>query len=304
MEPERGRQCNPLFWQIPCKLVALFAWLGVSTKPGNPVLGSRKTGIIMSGHFTSGQCQYKVIVWSWIALNFEVVPGRGVMPPQFDLQTFLDAGGSSQPQRNTLRKDNVHRTPVAGRQQLQLQRYDVTESESESRKKKQRGPTGGLQRYEETEDSTEPRPESEESSSSSSGSSSMSRSVVWGQADLSLERMECLHSVRCDGDREMDTYSKNGVKPGRIQKACKNPCSCEGGCSVPRHIMKKVCECFWSLSKAGQDGLLWSLQQGAGKKRHYSITGYAVCREAFMHPGCRRLWAFCANLYTDCAGIL
>ena len=87
----------------------------------------------MSGHFTSGQCQYKVIVWSWswIALNFEVVPGRGVMPPQFDLQTFLDAGGSSQPQRNTLSKDNVHRTPVAGRQQLQLQRYDVTESESD-----------------------------------------------------------------------------------------------------------------------------------------------------------------------------
>ena len=108
----------------------------------------------------------------------------------------------------------------------------------------------------------------------------------WATADLSLSLVESLHAVQCHADREFvqGSFAENGASMKRILMACKKACGCEQGCSerLQAKALAPLIRSFWSLSKAAQDGLLWSLQQGASKKRSWQLSGQVVCREAFM----------------------
>ena len=65
----------------------------------------------------------------------------------------------------------------------------------------------------------------------------------------------------CSSDEDM--FQRNGKSKARMTAALKRKC-CKGRCKRNlKPIWKSVCylvSCFWALSKQGQDGLLWSLQ--------------------------------------------
>lgn len=97
---------------------------------------------------------------------------------------------------------------------------------------------------------------------------------------LTLAGLESFHGMATksiDENSENSAYARNGMCHQRVKEAVRTPtCSCQ--CSVPYNIMIKVCVAFWSLAKAAQDAILWSLQtSGSGRrKRFYDIEGLVL----------------------------
>ena len=55
---------------------------------------------------------------------------------------------------------------------------------------------------------------------------------------------------------------------------------------VPEQLLFKICQCFWMLTKVGQDALLWSMQAEAGKRRKFWNIEGLVC----WNLGCGSNW--------------
>ena len=71
-----------------------------------------------------------------------------------------------------------------------------------------------------------------------------------------------------DASREdSSVYAARGVDRDRVKKALSEPC-CKGKCKRRLTIgfIMKVVVLFWSLPKASQDCLLWSMQQNMSSK--------------------------------------
>ena len=110
---------------------------------------------------------------------------------------------------------------------------------------------------------------SEDSTGSSSASSEYSSST--GSCNASSESAELQAKVTdlslnqvLFGDEDSssdDCYQANGKSKDRIRKALQSPC-CARKCkrNLAFKTVLRVVTCFWSLTKAGQDALLWSLQ--------------------------------------------
>ena len=89
--------------------------------------------------------------------------------------------------------------------------------------------------------------------------------------DLRLTTLHSLHALNESPDQS--TFAAHGADLDRISALSKSP-PCECGCRVPLKILQKTCESFWSLPKASQDSLLWSLQAEEGSSRRtWSIEG-------------------------------
>ena len=113
---------------------------------------------------------------------------------------------------------------------------------------------------EETTSDTDTSDSSEtESGNSSTGSSSSSaESVAHRVSNLSFNQV--FHGDE-DSDSEEDAYQRNGKSKKRIANAMKKKC-CAQKCKK-QLVFKMVCflvSSFWSLTKGGQDALLWSMQ--------------------------------------------
>ena len=73
-------------------------------------------------------------------------------------------------------------------------------------------------------------------------------------------------------DAEFSEHAKNGKSGDRIRDILRRP-KCKCRCVVNFRILMKICCVFWSLSKSGQDTVLWTIQQGSGGKRQWHIEG-------------------------------
>lgn len=109
---------------------------------------------------------------------------------------------------------------------------------------------------------------SRSSSSHSDASSSESAESESASVDLPLARLanlsfNSIFQAEKDSSSDEDIYQRHGKSKTRISAALKKRC-CKGRCKRNlKPIWKSVCylvACFWALSKQGQDGLLWSLQ--------------------------------------------
>ena len=107
-------------------------------------------------------------------------------------------------------------------------------------------------------------------SSSNSGSDVRSMRNV----DLSLLRLQSLHATCSHDDVKETKYAQQGYSKERIKQVLsQNICDC--GCKVPPKLLMSLCRTFWSLPKASQDALLWSLQleTSSSSKRTWSLGG-------------------------------
>ncbi|CAK9015357.1 unnamed protein product [Durusdinium trenchii] len=62
------------------------------------------------------------------------------------------------------------------------------------------------------------------------------------------------HGEECDQSK----YAANGMDDARLKALIKSP-PCDCGCVVPLSTLRRVCRTFWSMEKANQDAVLWSL---------------------------------------------
>ena len=84
--------------------------------------------------------------------------------------------------------------------------------------------------------------------------------------DLTLERLQSLHTAGTVQKGDLSEYAKTGMSPTRIKSALKQPvCTCY--CKLPVKLLYQLCVAFWTLTKSSQDSLLWSLQHEGGKHR-------------------------------------
>lgn len=91
------------------------------------------------------------------------------------------------------------------------------------------------------------------------------------EVNLKLSTLVALHTLGENADQS--DYAVNGRDPTRITAALKSP-PCECGCRLPKNILKQICDSFWTLPKASQDAMLWSLQSEKGpSRRTWSIEG-------------------------------
>lgn len=100
--------------------------------------------------------------------------------------------------------------------------------------------------------------EGQSDNSSTGSSSSSTQSIACRVSNLSFNQV--FHGDQ-DSDSEEDAYQKNGKSKRRIANAMKKRC-CKRKCKK-QLVFKAVCflvTSFWSLTKGGQDALLWSMQ--------------------------------------------
>lgn len=113
------------------------------------------------------------------------------------------------------------------------------------------------------------------SSSDGSGTDTDTETSRWGVADLTFDALMSHHvSGRVPQD-SLTQYAEGGQARSRIKQAIRRPvCSCQ--CAVPLKLLLKLCVLFWTLPKSHQDSLLWALQSGDEKKRHWRLAGLRV----------------------------
>ena len=107
-------------------------------------------------------------------------------------------------------------------------------------------------------------------SSSSSTSSNSSYSSGSSSSESSREKVEAQPSgllftqlsLMDGGDSDESVYASQGKNPDRVKAALKEPC-CKLNCKkrLRFNLVLKMVILFWSLPKASQDCLLWSMQQ-------------------------------------------
>ena len=90
-----------------------------------------------------------------------------------------------------------------------------------------------------------------------------STSSGWDEPDTTVVNFS-FNSVMFgdDGDdSDDDVYQTNGKCKSRVSKAMRSPC-CKAGCKQRLALRMVMClvASFWSLTKGGQDALLWSIQ--------------------------------------------
>lgn len=76
------------------------------------------------------------------------------------------------------------------------------------------------------------------------------------------------HGEECDQSK----YAANGMDDARLKALIKSP-PCDCGCVVPLSTLRRVCRTFWSMEKANQDAVLWSLLSTSGRKKTWTIEG-------------------------------
>ena len=101
------------------------------------------------------------------------------------------------------------------------------------------------------------------SDASSTSESDESESLEVPSARLANLSFNHVFQADEDSSSDEDMFQRNGKSKARMTAALKRKC-CKGRCKRNlKPIWKSVCylvSCFWALSKQGQDGLLWSLQ--------------------------------------------
>ena len=102
-----------------------------------------------------------------------------------------------------------------------------------------------------------------DSSSESAQSESVSEAPQLPLAKLANLSFNHIFQADEDSSSEEHMYQRRGRSTARLAASLKQRC-CKGRCKRNlKPIWKSVCylvACFWALSKPGQDGLLWSLQ--------------------------------------------
>lgn len=98
------------------------------------------------------------------------------------------------------------------------------------------------------------------SSSSESGSSSAS-DVPAKRVDMALSQLYMLDDKQ-GGPQHESTFAKQGKNRKRVKSALSQGC-CKSKCKrkLPFKLLMHMVTVFWSLSKACQDCILWSMQQ-------------------------------------------
>lgn len=93
------------------------------------------------------------------------------------------------------------------------------------------------------------------------------------RVEMNLASLQSLHGLHQSYDES--TYSANGANPQRIKALLREPpCSCK--CTMPFKPLLACSQTFWGLPKEAQDGLLWNIQSGGGRKTHWSIEGLGL----------------------------
>ena len=103
-----------------------------------------------------------------------------------------------------------------------------------------------------------------ESSNSSSTSTDNEKHQVShvGKNELLFSQMQTFAGDEPLSKKEMSEYAKNGTSRDRTKQAMANPCKCKAKCGKKIKFAHVVAAAtlFWSLPKAGQDSVLWSMQ--------------------------------------------
>ena len=65
------------------------------------------------------------------------------------------------------------------------------------------------------------------------------------------------------GEKDESCYAQSGKNPSRVREVLKQPC-CKNNCKrkLPFKLLMHMITIFWSMPKASQDCVLWSMQQG------------------------------------------
>lgn len=136
----------------------------------------------------------------------------------------------------------------------------------------------------------------DDTSSSDGGVSSCDMSVVDVEANLCMESLSLMAGKTSLNAKEGQA-AKNGKSAQRIRNTLKTfKCGCNCVKKVGFDFLMKLCIAFWSLDKASQDALLWSLSttrkfmklgHNSGGNKHYrkqrwKLHHVAVCRSAFV----------------------
>ena len=102
-----------------------------------------------------------------------------------------------------------------------------------------------------------------DASSTSENDSSESASAELPLARLANLSFNSVFQADEDASTDEDVFQRRGKSKARLAASLKQKC-CRGRCKRNlKPIWKSVCylvACFWALTKQGQDGLLWSLQ--------------------------------------------
>ena len=100
--------------------------------------------------------------------------------------------------------------------------------------------------------------------SSSESSSSSAGDVPAKRVDMALSQLYMLDDKQ-GGSQSESTFAKQGKNPKRVKSAFQQGC-CKARCKrkLPFKLMMHMVTVFWSLSKACQDCILWSMQQNKG----------------------------------------
>ena len=92
-----------------------------------------------------------------------------------------------------------------------------------------------------------------------------------GYVDLTIARLEALRSLNTGATQ--CKYAEDGMSRDRIKRVLsEGVCDCK--CKRPPKVPQQLCNCFWGLPKAAQDGVLWSLQaEGHQKRKQWCLQG-------------------------------
>lgn len=98
-----------------------------------------------------------------------------------------------------------------------------------------------------------------------------------GCVDITLSRLESLHTNGTVQKKDLTEYAQWGISSTRIKKAVLQPrCPCK--CKLPLRVLYHLCMAFWTSTKPSQDSLLWTIQQESGnqKRKQWYLAGPKV----------------------------
>lgn len=94
--------------------------------------------------------------------------------------------------------------------------------------------------------------------------------------DLKLSSLASLHALNESSDHSK--FAAHGMDPGRIASVLRTP-PCPCNCKLPTSVLARACKGFWTLPKASQDALLWSLQsESSASRKMWCIEGLVNVR--------------------------
>lgn len=94
--------------------------------------------------------------------------------------------------------------------------------------------------------------------------------------DLKLSSLASLHALNESSDHSK--FAAHGMDPGRIASVLRTP-PCPRNCKLPTSVLARACKGFWTLPKASQDALLWSLQsESSASRKMWCIEGLVNVR--------------------------